>query len=270
MRVISAQSVPFHGNILVGLLRYRALIRNLVVKDLRLKYRDAVLGFIWSLVLPLFTTLVYYLAFGLILKLDFPNYIVFLVVSLLSWNFFATSTLSSTTSIVGNSSLVRKVAFPWEVLPISCVLFHLVQFLVAMGVLLLLMPVLSTIRLGWQTVWLVPVIGLHVLFTIGVAMSLSVAATLWRDVRHMTEMALPLLFWITPIVYTVDRAPERMRMLLRTNPLGAFAITYQDILFNGSAPTLARSAMIAAWTVAALLVGYLLMRGYYTRLVEEL
>jgi len=89
MRVISADSSPLGENVLVDIFRYRALIKNMVMRDLRLKYRDAFLGFVWSLMLPLFTILVYYFAFDIILRIGFPNYAVFLVVGLLSWSFFA-------------------------------------------------------------------------------------------------------------------------------------------------------------------------------------
>ena len=89
IRVISADSSPLGENVLVDIFRYRALIKNMVMRDLRLKYRDAFLGFVWSLMLPLFTILVYYFAFDIILRIGFPNYAVFLVVGLLSWSFFA-------------------------------------------------------------------------------------------------------------------------------------------------------------------------------------
>ena len=161
VRVISADSSPLEGNVLRDIIRYRTLIKNLVMKDLRLKYRDAFLGFMWSLVPPLFTILVYYFAFDVILKMGFPNYPVFLIVGLLSWNFFAASVTSSTTAIVGNSSLMRKIAFPWQVLPISCVLYHLIQLVIAMAVFLPAILVLSNIRPSWEMLLVLPLLSLH-------------------------------------------------------------------------------------------------------------
>jgi ABC-2 type transport system permease protein len=270
VRVISADSRPVEGNVFVDIFRYRALIKNLVMRDLRLKYRDALLGFVWSLVLPLFTILVYYVAFDIILNIGFPNFIVFLVVGLLSWNFFAASATSSTTAIVGNSSLMRKIAFPWEVLPISYVFFHLIQFVVALVVFFPVMLVLSSIRPAWEMLFLIPLLSMHVLFTIGVALALSVAATLWRDFRHLTEMLLPLLFWMTPIVYPWERAPAPVQTFFHVNPLAAYAIAYQDILFRGHLPTPVVSWTMMVWTAVSMLAGYALFRRYYTRLVEEL
>lgn len=270
VRIISAESGPFNGNVLVDIVRYRALIKNLVVKDLRLKYRDAVLGFVWSLVLPLFTIVVYYFAFDVVLKMGFPNYPLFLVVGLLSWNFFAASVTSSTTAIVGNASLMRKIAFPWQILPISCVLYHLIQLVIAMAVFLPVVLLFSDIRPAWHMLFLLPLLGMHALFTIGVALALSVMATLWRDIRHLTEMTLPLLFWIAPIVYPVERAPALVQRFFQVNPLAAYAIAYQDIFFRGHLPTAMVGSTMMIWTVVSLLAGYAIFRRYYTRLVDEL
>jgi ABC-type polysaccharide/polyol phosphate export permease len=270
IRVISADSGPLEGNILIDLFRYRALIKNLVVKDLRLKYRDAFLGFMWSLALPLFTILVYYFAFDVILRIGFPNYPVFLIAGLLSWNFFAASITSSTTAIIGNSSLMRKIAFPWQILPVSCVLYHLTQLVIALAVFFPVILLFSGLGPVWHMLFLLPLVSMHTLFTIGVGLALSVMATLWRDVRHLTEMALPLLFWMAPILYPVERAPAPVQMFFQVNPLAAYAIAYQDILFRGHLPTPAVSVTIAAWTAISLLGGYAIFRAYYTRLVEEL
>ena len=270
VRVISAESNPLEGNVLVDLFRYRGLIKNIVMRDLRLKYRDAFLGFVWSLVLPLFTILVYYVAFNIILGVGFPNYIVFLVVGLLTWNFFAASVTSSATVIVDNAGLMRKIAFPWQALPISSVLYHLIQLGIGLVVFYPVILLLSSIRPGWEMLLFPLLLGMHVLFTMGVALALSVAATIWRDVRHMTEMILPLLFWMTPILYPVERAPAPIQMFFQVNPLAAYTIAYQDIVFRGQIPTTMVIWTIIPWAVVSPLVGYAVFRRYYTRLVEEL
>jgi len=270
MRIISADSNPLEGNLLLDLFRYRALIKNMVIRDLRLKYRDAFLGFIWSLVLPLFTILVYYVAFDIILGVGFPNYVVFLVVGLVPWNFFATSVTSSATVIVDNSGLMRKIAFPWQALPISSVLYHLIQLGIALVVFFPVIPLLSSIRPGREMLFFPLLLSMHVLFTMGVALALSVTATIWRDVRHMTEMILPLLFWMTPILYPFEKAPVPVQMFFQVNPLAAYTIAYQDVVFRGQMPTTVVIWTMMAWAVVSPLVGYAVFRRYYTRLVEEL
>jgi len=270
MRVISADSSPLGENVLVDIFRYRAFIKNMVMRDLRLKYRDAFLGFVWSLVLPLFTIFVYYVAFDIILGVGFPNYVVFLVVGLVPWNFFATSVTSSTTVIVDNSGLMRKIAFPWQALPISSVLYHLIQLGIALVVFFPVIPLLSSIRPGREMLFFPLLLSMHVLFTMGVAMALSVTATIWRDIRHMTEMTLPLLFWMTPILYPFEKAPAPVQMFFQVNPLAAYTIAYQDVVFRGQMPTTAVIWTMMAWAVVSPLIGYAVFRKYYTRLVEEL
>ena len=110
------------------LLAYRELIRNLVVKDLKLKYRDSVLGFLWSLANPLLLILVYSFVFSHILKTTIVNFSYFLLIGILPWNFFAQSMMMSTGSILENGGLIRKVAVPMEVFPVATVLFNLAQF----------------------------------------------------------------------------------------------------------------------------------------------
>src|ERR671910_521718 len=116
--------------------QYRELVRNLVLKDLKLKYRDSVLGFLWSLANPLLLILVYSFVFGHILRGGPPNFAYFMMVGILPWNFFAQSLMMSTGSILDNGNLIRKVALPMEVFPVATVLFNLAQFGLALIVFL--------------------------------------------------------------------------------------------------------------------------------------
>lgn len=216
--------------------RYRGLIRNLVLKDLKLKYRDSLLGVLWSLLNPLLTLAVYTFAFHTILRVQMEGYASFLLVSLLPWNFFSSSLLASTGAILQNAHLIRKVYFPREVLPIATVLFWFAQLLLALAVFVPFLMVTSTLRMRWTFLLSAPLLLLHVLFVIGLALLLSALTTSFRDVAHLTEVALLLLFWVTPIVYPVTMAPEWLQPWLRAGPLSAFAIAYQEVLFFSRVP----------------------------------
>jgi ABC-type polysaccharide/polyol phosphate export permease len=121
-------------SVVAELLRYSPLVKNLVFKDLKLKYRDSVLGVVWSLLNPLLMLGVYTLAFKFILRVQTENYAYFLLVGLLPWNFFSSSLIASTQAIAGNGHLIRKVYFPRETLPIATVLFTFSQLLLALAV----------------------------------------------------------------------------------------------------------------------------------------
>ena len=188
-------------SVVLEVVRFRALIKNLVFKDLKLKYRDSVLGVVWSLLNPLLMLLVYTLAFKFILRVPMENYAFFLLAGLLPWNFFASSLTASTQAIVRDAGLIRKVYFPREVLPIATVLFTFSQLLLALAVFVPALLWVSGGRLNWPAVLVVPVLLLHLLFALGIGFILALGTVFFRDVAHLTEVAVILLFWLTPIIY---------------------------------------------------------------------
>lgn len=242
------------------LFRYRGLIHNLVLRDLKLKYRGSILGIIWSLLNPLLTLAVYSFAFHTVLRVQMESYPYFLLVSLLPWQFFSSSLLASTGSIVYNAHLIRKVYFPRETLPVSTVLFALAQLLLSFAVFLPVLMAFSARPLGWALLLSIPVLLLHVVFTAGLALLLSALTTAFRDVAHLTEVAVLLLFWVTPIVYPVTIAPAALQQLFKVNPLAAFAIAYQDVLFWRRVPEAIVLASIVVSAAVALLGGLVVFR----------
>lgn len=254
---------------MLELLRYRTFVRNLVLKDLKLKYRDSALGFLWSLLHPLLMLGVLTFAFGYVLRVQMEHYTYFLMVGLLPWNFFSGALLASTGAIIGNANLIKKVYFPRETLPIATVLFNFAQLLLALAVFVPALVLLSGITLRWTTALFVPLLGLHLLFTIGLAFVLSALTTSFRDVAHLTEVGLMLLFWATPIVYPASMAPAGLQGLFKASPLAAFAMAYQDVLFWGRVPEGLVVSSLLGWTAAALLGGQAVFRWYSPAFAEE-
>jgi ABC-type polysaccharide/polyol phosphate export permease len=251
-------------------LQYRSLIKNLVVRDLRLKYRGSVLGFVWSLLNPLLMLGIYTLAFRYILRINIENYVYFLLLGLLTWNFFAGAVHASTGAIIGNANLIKKVNFPRETLPIATVLFGLAQLLLAMLVFLPTFALVSAVPIRWTAVLFVPLVVLHVLFTLGLALMLSALTTSFRDIAHFTEVALPLLFWVTPIIYSAEMAPPALQAFFKASPLAGFAVGYRDVLLLGRVPDLFTAANVVAWTIGVLLLGHAVFRWYNPTLAEEI
>jgi len=256
-------------SVVLEVVRFRALIKNLVFKDLKLKYRDSVLGVVWSLLNPLLMLLVYTLAFKFILRVPMENYAFFLLAGLLPWNFFASSLTASTQAIVRDAGLIRKVYFPREVLPIATVLFTFSQLLLALAVFVPALLWVSGGRLNWPAVLVVPVLLLHLLFTLGIGFILALGTVFFRDVAHLTEVAVILLFWLTPIIYPVTMAPAQLQVFFKLSPLAAFAMMYQDVLFWGRLPESLVASTVLGWTAAALLGGHALFRRFSGNLAEE-
>ena len=255
--------------VLHELFEYRAFVWNLVFKDLKLKYRDSFLGVVWSLVNPLLMLTVYSFAFKFVLRVSVDNYPYFLLAGLLPWNFFSASLLASTGAITGNGSLIKKVYFPTETLPVATVLFCFAQFLLALVVFLPALVLISRAPLGWNSLLFFPLVLLHFLFTLGLAFALSALTTPFRDIAHLVEVALVLLFWVTPIIYSVDMAPKRLQAVFKASPLAAFTIAYQDVLVSNRIPEGLVIWTLLGWTVATLLTGSAIFRAHSPSFAEE-
>ena len=252
-----------------ALLAYRELIRNLVIKDLKLKYRDSVLGFLWSLANPLLLILVYSFVFSHILKTTIVNFSYFLLIGILPWNFFAQSMMMSTGSILENGGLIRKVAIPMEVFPVATVLFNLAQFGLALIVFVPMTVLFFQVPMSLVTLWFFPLLILHMLFTLGLSFVISTATVFYRDVRHFIEIALLLLFWLTPIIYDVKDIPESLQSAIYLNPQSFFTLSYQDILYRQAVPDISRFTILMLLTASSLLIGYKVHRSYKARFAEE-
>jgi ABC-2 type transport system permease protein len=216
---------------LAGLRRYRHLLRNLVLKDLKLKYRGSVVGFLWSLANPVLMGVVYAVAFHSILRIRSEGFVFYLMLGLLAWTFFSSSAVMSTGSIADNGGLVKSVRFPMAILPTATVLFNFTQYILNISVILPLM--LAYYRVVPEAPMLLfPVfVALQLVFTVGVALALATATAFLRDVRHLVDVAITILFWMTPIVYELRDLPERIRLLIRLSPMSPFVDAYQQIFY---------------------------------------
>ena len=169
---------------LLGIVRYRELLRNLVLRDMKLKYRGSVFGFFWSLANPLLMIVTYFVVFNYILRIRTEGFIFNLLLGLLNWTFFSSSAMMSTDSVVGAGALIKSVAFPRAILPVATVLFNLVQFLLTLAVFV---PVALIIFRFVPTpaMLLFPVLlTLQILFTAGVAFALATLTSFFRDVSR--------------------------------------------------------------------------------------
>ena len=254
---------------MLSLFKYRELIKNLVSKDLKLKYRDSMLGFLWSLANPLLLIVVYSFVFGHILRDGPANFAYYLMVGILPWNFFAQSLMMATSSIVDNGSLIRKVALPLEVFPVGTVLFNLAQFLLALVIFFPMAFFLFKVSPAWS--WLVfpLVLAMQVLFMLGLCFIVSMATVFYRDVRHFMEIFLTLLFWLTPIVYDLKMVPDSFRTIVYFNPFTYYVLAYHDLLFYNAPPTIERLAAILLLSLVSFGVGYSLFIAYKVRFTEE-
>jgi ABC-type polysaccharide/polyol phosphate export permease len=265
-----AATRPNLGRTLRGLFQYGHLLRNLVVKDLKLKYRGSVLGFVWSLANPLLMIAVYTVAFTYILRIRTPGFVFYLMLGVLAWTFFANATAMSTGSIVDNGGLARSVWFPRAILPIASVLFNFAQYLLTVAVFLPVLMVLYQVPPAAPMLAYPAFLVLQLLFTIGVALLLAVGTALFRDVRHLVEVALAVLFWATPVVYETAQLPARLRSLILLSPLSPYVTAYHDVFYYRRWPSPETWGLAFVYAAVALMAGLWLMTRHEDQLTERI
>jgi len=258
---------------------YRDLVRNLVVRDLKTRYKNSVLGIAWSWVNPLLMMIVYSVVFNILAgRSSLPNYPVFILSALLPWNFFVSSVSQATHSIVGAAPLIKKVYFPREALPISVVLGNLINFLIALPVFFLLAALMGNPLTGWAL--LLPLIILvQVFFVTGVSLITCTLNVFYQDTRHILDVLLLAWFFLTPIFYPLTIVPEQhvllgltinVRLWLRRlNPMASIIASYRDALYWGAPTGLDFLLRTALTSLVVLVVGYLVFLHYSPRFGEE-
>jgi lipopolysaccharide transport system permease protein len=259
--------------------QYRELIRNLVSRDLKVRYKSSVLGIAWSWLNPLLMMLVYTVVFTVFWgNSDLPHYPVFLLCGLLPWNFFNDSVLQATGSIVNNAHLIKKVYFPREALPVSIVLSNLVNFLIALPVFFALVLISGASLTQW--VYLLPItILIQVAFTIGLTLILATLNVFYRDTQIILNVIMLAWFFLTPVFYPINVIPAQATLLghtvdvqlwlRRLNPMASVIASYRDLLYRGTPTGLDFLLRTAVTALIVLVVGFLVFARYSSRFGEE-
>jgi lipopolysaccharide transport system permease protein len=251
------------------LLAYRTLLKYLVLKEIKVKSRGTYLGVAWTLMNPLFTIVVYFVIFRHIFRVMIPDFVAFFLVGFLMWVFFSRSITSAATCILENDSMVKRSVFPLEILPLTAVLYHLFHHLIAMGIALPFIVSLWGGKLTWNLLWVLPLLAAFAGFTLAVTFWFTTTGVFFRDTRDILEVALPILFWATPIFYSPEMAPEFVRAVVEANPLTSFIGPMRSAVIDGRAPSGAALGIMAFWVGIALVSGIWVFTRYQPRFAEE-
>ena len=217
--------------------RYRELLINLVRKDLKVRYKSSVLGFLWSLLNPAMLLLVYYFVFEVVFRSGVWHFPIYLLSGLLVWNLFNVGLVSATGSVVASSGIVNKVWFPREVLPLSAIGAAVVHFFLQ-GVVMILMLLAFRHPVDWAYLPLLPVALLALLvFLAALSLLMSAVNVYLRDMQHLVEIALLPWFFCTPIVYTYETIAARLEgreWLYLLNPVTPVVLVFQRAIYGNS------------------------------------
>ncbi len=260
----------------------RELLWNFTLRELRTKYRRSFLGWTWSMLNPAATVAIYWFVFGVIFDSPSPigvpsgldNFALWLVCGLIPWNFFALICNLGLGSITGNAGLVRRVAFPREVLVFANVLHACVQFAIEMTLVVVILLVAGSPLLPWLPLVVLTGVLLAV-FGAGFALALSALAVYFRDMSYLWAIAIQVWFFATPIIYppslVVDnpQIPDWVVQVLKLNPMDGFAKVFRRLLYDGAAPGLTTMAGITATAAISLVLGWAVFLRLGPRFAEE-
>jgi len=241
--------------------RRRELLWHMTIRHLRGQYKQSILGYAWTVVNPLSQMLILTFVFSHLVRIQTPGvpYALFLLMGLLPWNFFAAAISSATGSVAGAASLVTKVYFPREILPIAAILTKVVDLAVGMGILAGLMAYFGHPP-AWTSVWVPLLFLIQLVFTVGLALPLAGLNLYFHDVSFLVGVALTLWFYLTPVLYPVDVVPARYEWLFSANPPALFIEAYRRVVLQGISPGTERLLMGLGISVATFLVGYYLFK----------
>jgi lipopolysaccharide transport system permease protein len=266
---------------------YRELIRNLVLRDLRARYKGSALGYLWTQLAPLGMMLVYVVVFSLLMPGGIAQFPVFIIVALLPWNYTAEAVTGGTRSVIDSAALIKKVYFPREVLPLVTVLSSLVNYLLSLPMMFLVMAIVQLTSIGslnfsWTFAYLPVLIVIQTVLLAGLALLLGAVAVFFRDVVHLVGIVVNVWFFLTPVIYPLSTLGDgiAVRAIRWLNPMASLIEFYREVLYGspvplGQIPTpglpaLASVLRVSVTAFAILAVGYWVFQRLSRRFGEEI
>lgn len=241
-------------NHLGRLFRSRELLLVWTWREIRVRYKQSVLGALWAVLQPFCLMLILTVVFSMIVRIptgDVP-YPLFSYAAVLPWSFFAASITLGVPSLTNSMNMVTKVSMPKEILPVATVLAGLVDFGVA-AILFVGMLLYYRVTVHLTVLWILPLLAVQVILTIGVVLLGSALNVLYRDIRFMVPLGVMLWMYATPIIYPVELIPEHLRFIYYLNPMAPVIDGYRKAILDGSSPDL--PALAGACIFAILLLG---------------
>jgi lipopolysaccharide transport system permease protein len=261
--------------LLGNLNNYRGFVISSVKREFQLKYRNSLLGALWTVLSPLAMIVVYTVVFAQVMHSRLPGtsstfaYSIYLCAGVLTWGLFAEITGRAQTMFLEHAGLIKKINFPRICLPVIVVSNALINFGIIFGLFTGFL-ILSGNFPGWPFVALVPVLLVQIVFSIGLGLILGVLNVFFRDVAQFYTIALQFWFWFTPVVYPSTVLPKEVASLLVWNPMAPLIMSYQRILVNGQWPEWATLLPVTVLALVLCLLGLKLFRKRGGEMVDEL
>ena len=248
--------------------QYREFLKSNVKKDIRGKYKGSFLGVLWSFLNPLLSVLVYAIVFPYIMRIKIENYLIYLITGIIPWTFFTSAIGMGMTSVLNNANIIKKVYFPRIILPISSVTSCLVNFLISC-VIILAFCIFSGVGISVQLLWLPVVALIQYIMLLAFTFILSAIEIYMRDIEHIINFILSMVFYVTPILYTPDVFPKNLAWLLKLNPMTYLVNAYRSIFFYQTTPSYTGLGIVFLFSIILFFIGYFIFEKLQKGFAEE-
>lgn len=249
---------------------YREMIFSLVKRDLRGRYKASVLGFLWTFINPLCQILVYTFVFQFIMRTGIEQFSVYLISGMIPWIFFSTAVSGGTMCIKNQSEMVKKIYFPREVLPISFVTSAFVNMLFCFIMIFLVIAVSGRGFNAVALLFLPLVMIIEYIMALGFTFIVSGLTIYFRDMEHIVGVIMMAWIYLTPIMYSVEMVPERLRSVYYINPMTPVIQAYQEILYYEQIPQMKTLLLSGFFGVVILFVGAIAFKHMERNFAEEM
>lgn len=258
-----------------GIWEFRHFIVGLVKKDFKSRYMNSLLGSLWAVINPLAMIIVYTVIFSEIMMAKIPGvddklaYSIYLCAGILTWQFFLETTSRMNNMFIDFGNILKKANFPRSTLPASVVLSSAVNFMIVFAIYLIFL--LITNHFPWESILsIIPVLIIMQMYAVGIGMIVAVLNVFFRDIGQLIGVVLQFLFWLTPIVYTIEIIPKEFKWIFEYNFMFPLISTIQNIFLYNTTPdwvTLLPSLIISA---LLMIIGFIIYKKLESEMVDEL
>lgn len=250
-------------------LHRKFLLYNLILRNLKIRYRKSLLGMLWTVLIPAGSAVIYYFVFQFVLKVRIENYLLFIISGMIPWTFFATTLGTGLEVILGNYGLLNKVPLPPQSLVLSEALTHFLNFVLSLPVIVVIFAVTMEVP-AWTVLQYFVLMGLLLLQAYAIGLFFGLIYIYFRDLKYVIQLIIQFWFYLTPVMYKIDMIPEKYRDLIYLNPVGTIfsGFTKATVLKEWLSPL--EWAAAFGWTALAVLVSVLILNKLRHNIIEIL
>ncbi|MDE7179345.1 MAG: ABC transporter permease [Lachnospiraceae bacterium] len=249
---------------------YTDMIKSLVKRDLRGKYKGSVLGFLWTFINPLCQIIVYIIVFSMIVKTNLENFYAYIIVGMMPWFFFDMSLRQGSGCVRYQGEMIKKIYFPREVLPLACVTSNFINMLFCYIIVFAIL-IISGIGLSFKALFFLPMVMMvEYVLVLGFTLIVSAGTVYFKDLEHIVTVILMAWIYLTPILFSMDVIPEKMVWIFKCNPMTPIIEAYHNILYWKCMPKGRELLYSMVWAMVILIVGELTFAKLNDNFAEEL